>query len=172
MEEEREYVELTGVLDVSTELCIDGSEALALVTDDGDEYVINNRKTVKRLFKYAYNMSRLICTGYLEHDPTGIDIFSVVSFVEDETPQNIPTPKKAAPKKAAEKKASPKKAEEKHTEPKKAEKKAAAKKKSSAKKSTPKKPAKKSAKAAFEETFDEYEDDDVNDFNESEEQEF
>ena len=177
MEEEREYVELTGILDVSTELCIDGSEALALVTDDGDEYVINNRKTVKRLFKYAYNMSRLICTGYLEHDPTGIDILSVVSFVEDEMPQEknkAAKTKKAPAKKTAEKKSSKKKTEEKQPEPakKSTTKKAVAKKKETANKPTSKKTLKKSARSAFEESFDEYDDDDVSDFVDAEEQEF
>jgi len=90
----REEIEITGQIDVSDELCSNGTEALAIVTADGDEYVIKNRKTVKRLKKYAYDQSVIKFRGYITHDPTGIELFSVLSYEppehEEDEPVSIP----------------------------------------------------------------------------------
>ena len=70
-------VTITGQLDVSDELCSDGTAALSIILDNGDEFVINNRRVVKKLQRLAYNQERLIFTGTVRQDSTGLNVFSV-----------------------------------------------------------------------------------------------
>lgn len=93
-DEDRVEIEVVGHLDVSDEHCSDGSAALSIVLDNGDEYTVRNRKVVKRLMKYAYDQVEMTFKGYLSHDPTGIDVFSVTSVVppvrEKRNTANVP----------------------------------------------------------------------------------
>ena len=97
-------VTITGQLDVSDELCSDGTAALSIINDDGDEYVINNRRIVKRLQRLAYNQETLVLTGTFRQDSTGLKILSVQSCakpVEKPKPAARKTGRAASAKKAA-----------------------------------------------------------------------
>lgn len=72
--------EFTGTLDVSDELCADGSEALSYNTDDDDEFIIKNRKAVRRLMKYAYAQVHIAIRGYIVRDATGLNILYVTGY--------------------------------------------------------------------------------------------
>lgn len=86
---EKKEIDLLGRIDVSDELCDDGSEALAIVTDDGEEYVIKNRKMVKRLMKYAYvDDLKIAFHGFSRLDDDGITLFSVVNYSIPEITRN------------------------------------------------------------------------------------
>ena len=52
-ENSQREIDVKGHIEVSDELCEDGSEALVFITEDNEEFVIRNRKVVKRLMKYA-----------------------------------------------------------------------------------------------------------------------
>ena len=97
-------VTITGQLDVSDELCSDGTAALSIILDNGDEYVINNRRVVKRLQRFAYNQETLVFTGTLRQDSTGLKILSVQSCAKPvETPK--PAPRKTGRSASSAKKA-------------------------------------------------------------------
>ena len=84
-------VTITGQLDVSDELCSDGTAALSIILDNGDEYVINNRRVVKRLQRFAYNQETLVFTGTVRQDSTGLKILSVQSCAKPvEKPKPAP----------------------------------------------------------------------------------
>ena len=78
-DDSEKQVTITGQLDVSDELCSDGTAALSIILDNGDEYVINNRKVVKRLHRLAYNQETVVFTGTVRQDSTGLKILSVQS---------------------------------------------------------------------------------------------
>ncbi|MBQ6471402.1 MAG: hypothetical protein IJJ33_05425 [Victivallales bacterium] len=80
MSNERNEVELFGELGETDELCDDGSSALSLMTPEGDEYIICNRKIVRRLMKYAEAQVEITLRGYVRHDPSGIEILSVTGY--------------------------------------------------------------------------------------------
>ena len=80
MDDERKEIEVTGELGETDELCDDGSSALSLMTPEGDEYIICNRRMVRRLMKYAEAQVEITLRGYVRHDPTDIDILSVTGF--------------------------------------------------------------------------------------------
>ena len=84
-------ITIQGQLDVSDELCSDGTAALSVTLENGEEYVINNRKTVKRLQKMAYNQETLVFTGTIKQDSTGLRVLLVQSCAK---PQ--PAPVKAS----------------------------------------------------------------------------
>ncbi|MBR0459590.1 MAG: hypothetical protein IJJ26_10170 [Victivallales bacterium] len=88
---EQERQEFIGTLDVTDELCDDGSNALSFTTTDGEEYIIRNRKMVRRLEKYAYEQSEVTIWGCVKHDPSGIDVLCVSEYdappIEDDYPQ-------------------------------------------------------------------------------------
>ena len=97
-------VTITGQLDVSDELCSDGTAALSIINDNGDEYVINNRRVVKRLQRLAYNQETLVFTGTVRQDSTGLKILSVQSCakpVEKPKPAPRKTGRASSAKKAA-----------------------------------------------------------------------
>ncbi len=79
MNDEEKIITVKGQLDVSDELCSDGTAALSVTLENGEEYTINNRKTVKRLQKMAYNQATLMFTGTLSEDSTGLKVISVQS---------------------------------------------------------------------------------------------
>ena len=88
-------ITITGQLDVSDELCSDGTAALSIILDNGDEYVISNRKVVKRQQRLAYNQERLVFTGVVKQDATGLKVFSVQSCSKPEEKPKTPARKTA-----------------------------------------------------------------------------
>ena len=78
---EKKEMDIEGRVDVSDELCDDGSEALAIVTDDGDEYIIKSRKMIKHLMKYAYvDDLKIKFHGFARLDTDGIVLFTVTGY--------------------------------------------------------------------------------------------
>jgi len=80
-DEDKLEITLTGHIEIADELCEDGSEALCIVTAEGDEYLIKNKKTIRRLMKYAYYDSVDInFRGIARHSDDGTNLFNVLSF--------------------------------------------------------------------------------------------
>ncbi len=78
---EKKEMDIEGRVDVSDELCDDGSEALSIVTDDGDEYIIKSRKMIKHLMKYAYvDDLKIKFHGFARLDTDGIVLFTVTGY--------------------------------------------------------------------------------------------
>ena len=79
--DEKKEMYLRGHLEESEELCDDGSQALVIVTEDGDEYYIKNKKKIRKLQKYAlYNDIEIEFHGVLKYDLEGLPVFSIISF--------------------------------------------------------------------------------------------
>ena len=94
-------ITIQGQLDVSDELCSDGTAALSVILENGEEYVINNRKTVKRLQKMAYNQETLVFTGTIKQDSTGLNVLVVQSCAK---PQPVPVKQSSRTRKTAQSK--------------------------------------------------------------------
>ena len=70
--DEKKEMYLKGHLEESEELCDDGTQALVIVTDDGEEYYIKNKKKIRKLQKYAlYNDIQIEFHGVLKYDLEG-----------------------------------------------------------------------------------------------------
>ncbi|MBR4221648.1 MAG: hypothetical protein IKR81_10855 [Victivallales bacterium] len=79
--DEKKEMYLKGHLEESEELCDDGTQALVIVTDDGDEYYIKNKKKIRRLQKYAfYDDIQIEFHGVLKYDLEGLPVFSIISY--------------------------------------------------------------------------------------------
>lgn len=79
--DEKIEMDLRGHLEVSDELCDDGNQALVIVTSDGDEYYIKNKKKIRRLQKYAfYEDIEIDFHGILKYDLDGLPVFSIISY--------------------------------------------------------------------------------------------
>ncbi len=79
--DEKTEMYLKGHLEESEELCDDGSQALVIVTSEGDEYYIKNKKKIRKLQKYAfYDDIELEFHGFLKYDLEGLPVFSIISY--------------------------------------------------------------------------------------------
>ena len=79
--DEKTEMFLKGHLEESEELCDDGTQALVIVTDDGEEYYIKNKKKIRKLQKYAlYDDIQIEFHGVLKYDLEGLPVFSIISF--------------------------------------------------------------------------------------------
>ncbi|MBR4675990.1 MAG: hypothetical protein IKP00_16140 [Victivallales bacterium] len=101
--DEKKEMYLKGHLEESEELCDDGTQALVIVTDDGDEYYIKNKKKIRKLQKYAfYDDIELEFHGILKYDLEGLPVFSIISYTppknnaaeQDEASYSSVAPKK------------------------------------------------------------------------------
>ncbi len=80
-ESNQREININGHIEVSDELCEDGTEALAFITEEGEEFVIRNRKVVKRLKKYAYQEDIPIkIHGLVKRSTDGIDVLGVLGY--------------------------------------------------------------------------------------------
>ena len=80
-ENSQREIDLKGHIEVSDELCEDGSEALVFITEDNEEFVIRNRKVVKRLMKYAYqDDSPIKIHGLVKRSTDGINVLGVLGY--------------------------------------------------------------------------------------------
>lgn len=80
-ESEQREINAKGRIEVSDELCGDGTEALVFITADEDEYVIRNKKAVKHLKKYAYlDDVEITIHGLVKRSTDGIDVLGVLGF--------------------------------------------------------------------------------------------
>ncbi len=79
--DEKKEMYLKGHLEESEELCDDGTQALVIVTDDGEEYYIKNKKKIRKLQKYAfYDDIQIEFHGVLKYDLEGLPVFSIISY--------------------------------------------------------------------------------------------
>ena len=79
--DEKTEMYLKGHLEESEELCDDGTQALVIVTDDGEEYYIKNKKKIRKLQKYAlYDDIQIEFHGVLKYDLEGLPVFSIISY--------------------------------------------------------------------------------------------
>ena len=80
--DEKREMDLRGHLEVSDELCEDGNQALLIVTADGDEYYVKNRRMIRKLQKYAfYDDIEIDFHGILKYDLDGLPVFSILNYV-------------------------------------------------------------------------------------------
>ncbi len=80
-ESNQREIDINGHIEVSDELCDDGTEALVFITEDNEEFVIRNRKVVKRLIKYAYQDDIAIkIHGLVKRSTDGIDVLGVLGY--------------------------------------------------------------------------------------------
>jgi len=96
-ENNQREIDVKGHIEVSDELCEDGTEALVFITEDSEEFVIRNRKVVRRLMKYAYLEDVAIkIHGMVKRATDGIDVLGVLGYEapkqeeDDEQPLIIP----------------------------------------------------------------------------------
>ena len=78
-ESNQREINISGRIEVSDELCEDGSEALVFITEESDEFVIRNRKVVRRLKKYAYQ-DPIKIHGMVKRSTDGIDVLGVLGY--------------------------------------------------------------------------------------------
>ena len=97
IEDNQREIDVKGHIEVSDELCDDGTEALVFITEDSEEFIIRNRKVVRRLMKYAYQDDIAIkIHGMVKRSTDGIDVLGVMGYEapkqeeKDEPPMIIP----------------------------------------------------------------------------------
>jgi len=109
--DEKTEMYLKGHLEESEELCDDGTQALVIVTPEGDEYYIKNKKKIRKLQKYAfYDDIELEFHGVLKYDLEGLPVFSIISYTppknnaaeQDESNYSSVSPKKLKRRRRAE----------------------------------------------------------------------
>lgn len=109
--DEKTEMYLKGHLEESEELCDDGTQALVIVTPEGDEYYIKNKKKIRKLQKYAfYDDIELEFHGILKYDLDGLPVFSIISYTppknnaaeQDESSYSSVSPKKQKRRRKAE----------------------------------------------------------------------
>ena len=80
-ENNQREIDVKGHIEVSDELCEDGTEALVFITEDNEVFVIRNRKVVRRLMKFAYQDDIAIkIHGMVKRSTDGIDVLGVLGY--------------------------------------------------------------------------------------------
>ncbi len=88
-ESNQREIDVKGHIEVSDELCEDGTEALVFITEDNEVFVIRNRKVVKRLMKFAYQDDIAIkIHGMVKRSTDGIDVLGVLGYEAPKPEEN------------------------------------------------------------------------------------
>ena len=88
-ESNQREIDVKGHIEVSDELCEDGTEALVFITEDNEVFVIRNRKVVKRLMKFAYQDDIAIkIHGMVKRSTDGIDVLGVLGYEAPKQEEN------------------------------------------------------------------------------------
>ncbi len=92
-ESNQREIDVRGHIEVSDELCEDGSEALLFITEENEAFVIRNRKVVKRLMKYAYEEDvHIKIHGLVKRSTDGIDVLGVIGYEAPKQEQDNDSP--------------------------------------------------------------------------------
>ena len=88
-ESKQREIDVKGHIEVSDELCEDGTEALVFITEDNEVFVIRNRKVVRRLMKFAYQDDIAIkIHGMVKRSTDGIDVLGVLGYEAPKQEEN------------------------------------------------------------------------------------
>lgn len=79
-DKEQRVVTITGQVDIFEDMPGTDADAISILTQDGDEYIVNTRKMVKKLMPFAGEEVDILFQGTISKDHSGLEILTVHSF--------------------------------------------------------------------------------------------
>lgn len=79
-DKEQRVITITGQVDIFEDMPGSDADAISILSQDGDEYIVNTRKMVKKLMPFAGEEVDILFQGTISKDHSGLEIFTVHSF--------------------------------------------------------------------------------------------
>ncbi|MDQ0291721.1 hypothetical protein [Oligosphaera ethanolica] len=79
-DKEQRVVTITGQVDIFEDMPGADADAISILCQDGNEYIVTTRKMVKRLMPFAGEEVDILFQGTISKDHSGLDILTVHSF--------------------------------------------------------------------------------------------
>ena len=79
-DKEQRVVTITGQVDIFEDMPGADADAISILCQDGNEYIVTTRKMVKRLMPFAGEEVDILIQETISKDHSGLDILTVHSF--------------------------------------------------------------------------------------------
>lgn len=79
-DKEQRVVTITGQVDIFEDMPGTDADAISILSQDGNEYIVSTKKTVKKLMPFAGEEVDILFQGTVSKDHSGLDILTVHSF--------------------------------------------------------------------------------------------
>lgn len=77
---DKHVLSVTGQVDIFEDMPGTNADAISILTNDGDEYVVITHKMIKRLMPFAGEEVDILFQGTVSRDHSGLEIFNIHSF--------------------------------------------------------------------------------------------